>query len=223
MCALSQDTARAANQPKCTAMGFGRDNARQCYQRDGYVNASRGSESKQCDMCTESSSPLRAVVPVVRLLSEVVLHDVGANRGRTFQTTLLAWQNISLSGNHDFEFLDFCISWNLQFGRKTVTSRTEQCARKRVFLPRATFREQAVCDHTCEAAPDHPRHRQRMEQGRTAARQRMEQEWAARPSACRSVQSREEEWAARLSACRSAQSMEEEWAARPQRLQVSAK
>ena len=89
--AMSRDTARAANQPKCTAMGFGRDNARHCYQRAGYVNANRGRESKQCDMCTETSSPLRAVVPAVRLLSEVVLHDVGANRGRTFQTTLPAW------------------------------------------------------------------------------------------------------------------------------------
>ena len=176
MCALSQDTARAANQPKCTAMGFGRDNARHCYQHGGYVNASRGRESKQCDMCTEASSPLRAVVFVVRLLSEVVLHDVGANRGRTFQTTLLAVQNTWLSGNHDFEFLDFCISSHLQFGRKSVTSRTEPCARKRPFLPRTTFREQAVCDHTCEAAADHPRHRQRMEQGRAAARQRMQQE-----------------------------------------------
>ena len=90
VCALSQDTARAANQPKCTAMGFGRDNARHCDQRDDYVSAGRGRESKQCDMCTGASSPLRAVVLVVRLLSEVVLHDVGANRGRTFQTALLA-------------------------------------------------------------------------------------------------------------------------------------
>ena len=144
VCALSQNTARAANQPKCTAMGFGRDNARHCYQRDGCVNASRGSESKQCDMCPEASSPLRALVPVVRLLSEVVLHDVGANRGRTCQTSLLAWQNLWLSGNHDFEFLDFCISSNLQFGRTSVTSRTGQCARKRPFFPRTTFREQVV-------------------------------------------------------------------------------
>ena len=92
--ALSQDTVRAANEPKCTAMGLGRDNACHCCQRMNYANASREQESNICDMCTRTSPPLPASVPVVRLLSEVVRHDVGANRGRTFQTTLLAWRNI---------------------------------------------------------------------------------------------------------------------------------
>ena len=69
--ALSRDTARAATGPKCTAMGVGRDNARQCYKRIG--------------MCTQAPPQLCAVVPLVRLLSEVVRHDVGAFRGRSFQ------------------------------------------------------------------------------------------------------------------------------------------
>ena len=39
--ALSQDTARAANEPKCTAMGLGRNNTRHCFQRMCFANANR--------------------------------------------------------------------------------------------------------------------------------------------------------------------------------------
>ena len=86
--ALSQDTARAANEPKCTAMGLGRDNTCHCCQPN------EEQEGKLCGLCARTSPQLPAGVPVVRLLSEVVRHDVGANRGRTFQTILLAWRNI---------------------------------------------------------------------------------------------------------------------------------
>ena len=44
--------------------------------------------------CTRPSRPLRAVGSVVRLISEDVLHDVGAFRGRSFQTTFTAWRNM---------------------------------------------------------------------------------------------------------------------------------
>ena len=61
--ALSQDTARAANEPKCTDMGLGRNNTRHCFQRMCVANANRKQDSKYNDMCTGTppTSPHKCV------------------------------------------------------------------------------------------------------------------------------------------------------------------
>ena len=91
--ALSQDTARAANEPSVQPWALA-STTPATVSNACALQMWAGNRTANTTIRVQGHPHLPTSVLVVRLLSEVVRHDVGANRGRTFQTTRLAWRNI---------------------------------------------------------------------------------------------------------------------------------